>query len=43
MGNPQKASSEKGKKMWEVMIAHLVKFVEEIKRSKLEDLYQRKY
>ena len=43
MGNPQKASSEKGKKLWEVMIAHLVKFVEEIKRSKLEDLYQRKY
>ena len=43
MGNPQKANSEKGKKMWEVMIAHLVKFVEEIKRSKLEDLYQRKY
>ena len=43
MGDPTKASSKKGKKLWEIMIAHLVKFVEEVKRSKLEDLYQRKY
>ena len=43
MGDPTKASEEKGKKMWEIMIAHMVKFVEEIKRSKLEDLYQKKY
>lgn len=43
MGDPGKASSEKGRKLWEVMIAHLVKFVEEVKKSKLEDLYQRKY
>ncbi len=43
IGDPTKASAEKGKKMWEVMIAHLVKFVEEIKSSKLDDLYQKKY
>lgn len=43
MGDPRKASGEKGKKLWEMMIAHLVKFVEEVKRSKLEDLYQKKY
>jgi creatinine amidohydrolase len=43
MGDPTKASGEKGKKFWEIMIAHLVKFVEEVKKSKLEDLYQRKY
>lgn len=43
MGDPTKASAEKGKKFWEIMIAHLVKFVEEVKRSKLEDLFQRKY
>jgi creatinine amidohydrolase/Fe(II)-dependent formamide hydrolase-like protein len=43
MGDPTKASEEKGKKMWEIMITHMVKFVEEIKRSKLEDLYQKKY
>jgi len=43
MGDPTKASAEKGKRMWEIMIAHLVKFVEEIKRSRLADLYQKKY
>lgn len=43
MGDPTKATEEKGKKMWEIMIAHMVKFVEEIKRSKLEDLYQNRY
>jgi len=43
MGDPTKASAEKGKRMWEIMIAHLVKFVEEIKRSRLTDLYQKKY
>jgi creatinine amidohydrolase len=43
MGDPTKASSEKGKKIWEIMIAHLVRFVEEVKKSRLEDLYQRKY
>jgi creatinine amidohydrolase len=43
MGDPTKASAEKGRKMWEIMIAHLVKFVEEIKKSNLEDLYQKRY
>ena len=43
MGNPTLASKEKGNKLWEIMIAHLVKFVEEVKKSNLEDLYQRKY
>ncbi len=43
MGDPKKASGEKGKKLWEIMIAHLVKFIEEVKRSNLEELFQRKY
>jgi creatinine amidohydrolase/Fe(II)-dependent formamide hydrolase-like protein len=43
MGNPTLASAKKGKKMWKIMIAHLVKFVEEIKSSDLEDLYQKRY
>ncbi len=43
MGNPTLATKEKGYKLWEIMIAHLVRFVEEVKKSKLEDLYQRKY
>jgi creatinine amidohydrolase/Fe(II)-dependent formamide hydrolase-like protein len=43
MGNPTLATREKGNKLWEIMIAHLVRFVEEVKKSKVEDLYQRKY
>lgn len=43
MGNPKKAAAEKGEKMWEIMIGHLVKFVEEVKESDLEDLYQKRY
>lgn len=43
MGDATKATAEKGKKMWNIMIAHLVKFVEEIKKSNLDDLYQKRY
>ena len=43
MGRPSLASEEKGRKIWEIMIAHLVNFVEEVKTSRLEDLFQRRY
>ena len=43
MGDPTKASSEKGKKMMAVMIMHLVEFVEDLKRLSLDEIYQRRY
>jgi creatinine amidohydrolase/Fe(II)-dependent formamide hydrolase-like protein len=43
MGDASKATAEKGKKIWEIMTAHLVRFVEEIKRTSLDDLYQKRY
>ena len=43
MGDPTKATAEKGKKMWEIMIGHLVAFVEAIKGMNLEEIYQRRY
>jgi creatinine amidohydrolase/Fe(II)-dependent formamide hydrolase-like protein len=43
MGDPTKASAEKGKKIWKIMIAHLVALVEDLKRMTLEELYQRRY
>ena len=43
MGDPTKATAEKGKKIWEIMIGHLVAFVEEIKRMNLEEIYQKRY
>ena len=43
LGDPTQATAEKGNKMWEVMVAHLVKFVEVVKSSDLQELYQKKY
>jgi creatinine amidohydrolase/Fe(II)-dependent formamide hydrolase-like protein len=43
MGDPTRASAEKGRKMWDVMIAHLVAFVEVLKQLTLDEIYQRRY
>jgi creatinine amidohydrolase/Fe(II)-dependent formamide hydrolase-like protein len=43
MGDPTKATAEKGKRIWEIMIAHMVAFVEDLKRMTLDEIYQRKY
>ena len=43
MGDPTKASAQKGKKMWKIMIAHLVTFVEDLKSMTLEEIYQKRY
>jgi len=43
MGDPTKASAKKGKKMWEVMIAHLVALIEDLKSMSLDEIHQKKY
>lgn len=43
MGDPTKADAAKGKKMWEIMIAHLVAFVEDLKVMTLDEIHQKKY
>lgn len=43
MGDATKATAEKGEKMWEFMIHHMVRFVESIKNTPLEELYQKRY
>ena len=43
LGDPSKASAEKGKKIWEYMIKNLVEFVEHIKSMSLDEIYQRRY
>jgi creatinine amidohydrolase/Fe(II)-dependent formamide hydrolase-like protein len=43
MGDPTKASAEKGKRMWETMIEHLVNLVEDLKSMSLEEIYQKRY
>ncbi len=43
LGDPTKASPEKGRRMWEVMIKHLVELVEELKGLTLVEIYQKRY
>lgn len=43
LGDPTKASAEKGKKMWEIMITNLVELVEHIKGLTLNEIYEKRY
>lgn len=43
LGDPSKATAEKGRKIWEIMIAHLVALVEDLKSLTLDEIYQRRY
>jgi creatinine amidohydrolase/Fe(II)-dependent formamide hydrolase-like protein len=43
LGDPTKASKEKGERIWKLMIENLVEFVEELKGMSLDEIYQRRY
>lgn len=43
MGDPSKASAEKGAQMWERMIVNLVELLEDLHRLSLDDIHQRRY
>ena len=43
MGDPTKASAEKGRLMWDVMIKNLAEFVEDLMSLSLEEIHQRRY
>jgi creatinine amidohydrolase/Fe(II)-dependent formamide hydrolase-like protein len=43
MGDPTKATREKGERMWEIMIQNLVEFAEQLKRMSLDEIHQRKH
>jgi creatinine amidohydrolase/Fe(II)-dependent formamide hydrolase-like protein len=43
LGDATKATAEKGRKIWQIMIAHLVALVEDLKTMTLAEIYQRKY
>jgi creatinine amidohydrolase/Fe(II)-dependent formamide hydrolase-like protein len=43
LGDPTKATAEKGRRMWEKMITNLVEFVEHLKNMTLKELYQKRY
>ncbi len=43
LGDPTKARAEKGREIWDLMIKHLVEFVEDLKSLSLDEIYQRRY
>ena len=43
LGDPTKGSREKGERMWQVMIKHLMEFVEDLKSLSLDEIYQKRY
>jgi creatinine amidohydrolase len=43
MGNAKKATAEKGHQMWEIMIRKMAEFVESIKNTPTDKLYQNRY
>jgi mycofactocin system creatininase family protein len=43
LGDPTVATAEKGRRMWEIMVANLVELVEEIKSLTLDEIYERRY
>jgi creatinine amidohydrolase/Fe(II)-dependent formamide hydrolase-like protein len=43
MGDPTRATAEKGRQMWAVMISHLVALVEDLKALSLDEIYQKRY
>ena len=43
LGDPGKASREKGGRIWDVMIRNLVELVEHVKPMSLEEIYQKRY
>ncbi len=43
LGDPTKATREKGQRIWELMITHLVQLVEDLKGLSLEEIYQKRY
>ena len=40
LGDPTKATARRGEQMWEVMIGHLVEFVENLKRMTLDEIHR---
>ncbi len=43
LGDPTKATREKGEQMWAIMVKNLVEFVEHLKSMTLEEIYQTRY
>ena len=43
MGDPTRASAEKGQRIWAIMVEHLTRFVSELQSMSLDEIHQRRY
>ncbi len=43
LGDPTLASAEKGREIWDVIVNHMVDFVEHLKGLSLDEIYQKRY
>lgn len=43
LGDPTKATAEKGERIWGIMVRNLVGLVEDLKRLTLEEIYEKRY
>jgi creatinine amidohydrolase/Fe(II)-dependent formamide hydrolase-like protein len=43
LGDPTKASADKGRKMWQISVDNLVEFVEDLRGLSLDEIHQRRY
>jgi creatinine amidohydrolase/Fe(II)-dependent formamide hydrolase-like protein/7-cyano-7-deazaguanine synthase in queuosine biosynthesis len=43
LGDPTKATKEKGEKMWAIMIEHLTEFIEDLKNMSLDEIFHKRY
>jgi len=43
LGDPTKATAEKGQRIWDIMVRNLVELVEHLKRMSLDEIYERRY
>jgi creatinine amidohydrolase/Fe(II)-dependent formamide hydrolase-like protein len=43
LGDPTRATAEKGRRMWDVMVASLLALVRDLQAASLDDIYERRY
>ena len=43
LGDPTKASSEKGENLWRIMVEHLTRFVDDLRNLNLEEIHEKRY
>ena len=43
LGDPTKASKDKGEKIWAIMVKNLVELIEDLKRLTLDEIYEKRY